>query len=108
LLGDVFGALTLTVLDAAGTVVMAGLAAAAVAVRVTDVTEVALEATGICACIRKADGDTAVPIDPIVQVADPFPLGQRLLNLGSPPWGVAASVTVTPDSGPFLAKTTTV
>jgi len=52
LLGDAAGALTDTVPAAAGIVVMAGVvAASAVAVSVTEVTEVAVEATWIWACI---------------------------------------------------------
>jgi len=112
LLGDAAGALTDTVPAAAGIVVMAGLvAASAVAVRVTEVTEVtevALEATGIWACTWYADGDTVVPIDPIVQVAVPFPPGQRLVNSGTSPCGAAVSVTDTPEAGPFWAETCTV
>jgi hypothetical protein len=52
LLGDGVGALTCTVPAAVGIVAMAGLmAASAVAVRVTEVTDVVPEATGTCACI---------------------------------------------------------
>lgn len=103
------GALTVTVCDAAGMVVMAGLvAASAVAVSVTEVTEVAEEATGIWACSWYDAGDTDVPTDPIVQVADPFPPGQRPVNRAACPCGAAASVTDTPDAGPFWAQTWTV
>jgi hypothetical protein len=108
LLGDAAGALTVTVSDAAGSVAMAGLVvASAVAVSVTDVTEVALEATGICACIWNDEGDTEVASDPSVQVADPFPLGHRPLNVAVSPCGAALSVTDTADAGPLAADTCT-
>jgi hypothetical protein len=98
------GALTATVSAADGSALMAGLvAASAVAVRVTDVTE-APAATEICACIWYVDGASAVASAPIVHVADPSPLGQRLVNSG---WGVPVSVTVTPDAEPFAAQTCT-
>jgi hypothetical protein len=104
--GDGEAAMTGTVPAAAGIVGMAGLEAApAVAVRVT---EVAPEATGSCACIWNDDGVTALPIGPIVHVAAPFPLGQRLVNAGCSPWGAAVSVTDTPDAGPFWVETCTV
>jgi hypothetical protein len=103
------GALTVTVSIAVGSSVMAGLvAASAVAVNVTDVTELAPEATWICACIWYAVGDTAVASDPIVHVADPFPPGQRLVNSGSSPCGSPVSVTETPEAGPFSVETCTV
>ena len=100
--------LTVTVPLAVGSAVMAGLvAAAAAAVRVTDVTEVALEATWICACIWNTDGVTGVAISPIVHVADPSPPGQRLVNTGSSPCGAPVTVTETPGAGPFSAETCT-
>jgi hypothetical protein len=103
------GALTVTVSSAAGSTVIAGLvAASAVAVRVTEVTDVVPEATAICACIWYDDGVTAVASAPIVQVADPSPLGQRPVNEGSSPCGVPVSVTDTPDAEPFAAQTCTV
>ena len=103
------GALTVTVSFAVGSWVMAGLvAASAVAVRVTDVTEVAPEATWIWACIWSVDGVTSVAIDPIVHVAEPSPPGQRLVNTGSSPCGAPVSVTATPEAGPFSAETCTV
>jgi len=49
-----------------------------------------------------------VASDPIVHVAVPFPLGQRLVNSGCWSWGVAVSVTDTPEAGPFSAETCTV
>ena len=112
LVGDALAeaaAATLTVWDAAGMAAMAGLvAASAVAVSVTEVTEVALEETAIWACSWYAAGATEVPSDPIVQVADPFPPGQRPVNVAAWPCGAVASVTDTPDAGPFWAETWTV
>jgi hypothetical protein len=107
--GDATGALTVTVAAAAGSVVIAILAAAsAVAVSVTEVTEVAVEATGICACIWYEAGDTEVASVPITQVADPFPLGHRPVKVATWPCGAALSVTDTPEAGPFWAETCTV
>ena len=45
---------------------------------------------------------------PIVQVADPSPLGQRPVKAGASPAGDPVSVTVTPDAEPFTAQTCTV
>ena len=45
---------------------------------------------------------------PIVQVADPSPLGQRPVKVGACPAGDAVSVTVTPEAEPFTAQTCTV
>jgi len=102
-------AATLTDCDAVGMVVMAGLvAASAVAVSVTEVTELAEEATGIWACSWYAAGATEVPSDPTAQVADPFPPGQRSVNVAVWPEGAAASVTDTPDAEPFCAETWTI
>jgi hypothetical protein len=103
------GALTVTVWLAVGSSAMAGLVVAlAVTVRVTDVTEVAPEATWIWACIWSSDEATAVPIEPIVHVADPSPLGQRLVNSASSPCGAAVRPTSTPEAVPFSAETCTV
>jgi hypothetical protein len=103
------GVLTATVSAAVGSTVMAGLVtASAVAVRVTDVIDVTSDATGICACIWSDDGASAVAIDPIVQVAEPSPLGQRPVKDGSSPCGAAVSVTETPAAAPFAAQTCTV
>jgi hypothetical protein len=102
-------AATLTDCDAVGMTVMAGLvAASAVAVSVTEVTELAEEATGIWACSWYATGATEVPSDPTAHVADPFPPGQRSVNVAVWPEGDAASVTDTPDAEPFCAETWTV
>jgi hypothetical protein len=102
------GALTATVSVADGSTLMTGLvAASAVAVRVTDVTE-APAATGIWASIWYVEGASAVASDPIVQVADPSPLGQRPEKTGAEPGGDPVSVTDTPDAEPFAAQTCTV
>jgi hypothetical protein len=102
------GVLTATASAADGSTLMAGLVvASAVAVRVTDVTE-APAATGIWACIWYVDGASEVASAPIVQVADPSPLGQRDVKSGSKPEGDPVSVTVTPDADPFAAQTCTV
>jgi hypothetical protein len=103
------GALIPTVSAAVGNTLMTGLvAASAVAVRVTDVTDVVPAVTGICACIWNVDGASAVASDPIVQVADPSPLGQRPVKTGCSPAGAPVSVTDTPDAEPFTAQTCTV
>jgi len=102
------GALTETVSAVEGSTLMTGLvAASAVAVSVTDVTE-APEATGIWACIWYVDGASAVASAPIVQVADPSPPGQRPVKSGASPAGDPVSVTDTPDAEPFTAQTCTV
>jgi len=102
------GVLTATASAADGSTLKAGLVvASAVAVRVTDVTE-APAATGIWACIWYVDGASEVASAPIVQVADPSPLGQRPVKSGSKPEGDPVSVTVTPDADPFVAQTCTV
>jgi hypothetical protein len=102
-------AATLTDCDAEGMAAIAGLvAASAVAVSVTDVTELAEDATAIWACSEYAAGASEVPSDPIAQVAEPFPPGQRPVNVAAWPCGEAASVTDTPDAEPFCAETWTV
>ena len=106
---DAEAAVTLTDCDAEGMAAMAGLvAASALAVSVTEVTELAEDATAICACSEYAAGASEVPSDPIAQVAEPFPPGQRPVNVAAWPCGEAASVTDTPDAEPFCAETWTV
>ena len=100
---------TLTDCDAEGIAAIAGLvAASAVAVSVTDVTELAEDATAIWACSEYAAGASDVPSDPTAQEAEPFPPGQRPVNLAAWPCGEAASVTDTPDAEPFWTDTCTV
>jgi hypothetical protein len=106
---DAEAAATLTDCDAEGTAAIAGLvAASAVAVSVTDVTEVAEDATGIWACSEYAAGASDVPSDPTAQAAEPFPPGQRPVNVAAWPCGDAASVTDTPDAEPSWTETWTV
>jgi hypothetical protein len=81
---DAEAAATLTDCDAEGMAAIAGLVAAcAVAVSVTEVTEVAEDATAIWACSEYAAGASEVPSDPIAQVAEPFPLGQRPVKVAA-------------------------
>ena len=49
-----------------------------------------------------------MPSDPIAQVAEPFPPGQRPVNVAAWPCGEAASVTDTPDTEPSWTETWTV
>jgi len=106
---DAAAAATLTDCDAEGMAAIPGLvAASAVAVSVTEVTELAEDATAIWACSEYVAGASEVPSDPTVQVAEPFPPGQRPVNVAAWPCGEAASVTDTPDAEPFCAETWTV
>lgn len=97
---------TVTVSAADGGVHFAEVAMPAVAVSVTEVTEVALAATGICAlrltvCLSD--------IEPTVQVAVPSPLAHPLVNAGCWLDGRAARVTDTPGAeAPFSVDTRTV
>src|SRR5690242_12721608 len=85
---DAEAAATLTDCDADGRPAIAGLvAASAVAVSVTEVTELAEDATAIWACSEYAAGASEVPSDPTAQVAEPFPPGQRPVNLAAWPCG---------------------
>lgn len=96
-------AVTATVSAAEGGVHVAVVVTLAVAVSVTEVTELALSATGICAC--KVSGclpDTA----PAGQLAVPLPLAQPPVNTGFwlDGWEVRATVTAEADP-PFLVDT---
>jgi len=77
----------------------------AVAVSVTEVTEVAVDATGICACkVAGCFSDT----EPTVHVAVPSPFAQPLVMAGFWLDGWAATATDTPLADPpFLAETCT-
>lgn len=103
---DAFGdaAVTVTVSAAAGGVHFAVVLMVAVAVSVTDVTDVAFEATGTCAA--RVTGAVAVT-DAIAHDADPFPLAQPLLNVGFSLAGFAVSVTDTSEADPFSVDTRT-
>ena len=96
-------AVTATVTAAEGGVHFSVVTTLAVAVSFTEVTELALAATGICA--RKDTGclsDTA----PTAQLAVPSPLRQPLVNTGFWLVGWAARATVTPDAEPLFAVET--
>ncbi len=85
-------AVTVTVSAADGGVHFAEVATLAVAVSVTEVTEVALDATGICACsVVGCFADT----EPTVQVAPALPFAQPLVNVGFWLDGWAARATET-------------
>jgi hypothetical protein len=75
----------------------------AVAVSFTEVTEVALAATGICALSETGClSDTEL----IVQLAVPAPLAQPLTNLGFWPDGWAVRATVTSVAEPLFSVVT--
>ena len=95
---------TAVVAAAAGGVHFAVVVTLAVAVSVTDLTEVAFDATAICAC-RLSDC-CAVTV-PTLHDAVPSPLAQPLVNSGFCPDGVAVSVTDTSDADPFCVETWT-
>jgi len=90
---------------AAGGVHLAVLAMLAVAVSFTDVTDVASDATAICAC--RFAGWVAVT-DVTVHEAIPSPLAQPLVNSGFWLDGWEVSVTDTSEAEPFLVETCTV
>jgi len=95
---------TAMVSAAAGGVHFAVVAMAAVAVSVTDLTEVAFDATAICASMLAG---CVVVTEPTLHVAVPSPLAQPLVNSGFCPGGCAVSVTDTSDTDPFSAETST-
>ena len=98
-------AATATVSAADGGVHFAEVTMLAVAVSITEVTELALDATGICAC-RLAGflSETA----PVVHAAVPSPLAQPPVNAGFWLDGWEASATDTFEAEPFLVETCTV
>jgi hypothetical protein len=92
-------AVTVTVSAAAGGVHFSVVATLAVAVSVTEVTEVASAAIGICTCkVAGLLSDTALT----VQDAVPAPLAQSLVNAGFWLDGLAVRATVTPDAEPLF------
>jgi len=95
---------TAVVSAAAGWVHFAVVATLAVAVSFTELTEVAFDATAICASRL-----TVCPavIDPTLHDAVPSPLAQPLLNVGFWPDGCAVSATDTSEADPFWAETCT-
>jgi hypothetical protein len=96
---------TVTVSAALGGVQVALVLMVAVAFSMTEVTDVAVDATGTCA--SRITGFAAAT-EAMVHDAAPFPLAQPLLNAGFWPVGLAVSVTVTSEAGPsFVATCTT-
>jgi hypothetical protein len=98
-------AVTEVVAAAAGGVHFVLVTALAVAVSATELTEVALAATGICASMLTS---WPLVIDPTLHEAVPSPLAQPLLNAGFWLDGCAVSATDTPEADPFLVETCTV
>jgi hypothetical protein len=102
--GDPGAAVTVTASCATGGVIVAVVTMLAVAVSVTEPTEVALAATGIWASrVTALVSDTA----PTAQVALLSPAAQPLVNVGFWLIGVAARATDTPAAGPFSVETVT-
>jgi hypothetical protein len=95
-------AVTRVVSAAAGGVHVAVVVTLAVAVSFTELTEVAFDATAICASRL-----TVCPavIDPTLHVAVPSPLVQPLLNVGFWLVGWSVSATDTSAADPFFAAT---
>jgi hypothetical protein len=98
-------AVTEVVAAAAGGVHFVLVTAVAVAVSWTELTVVALAATGIWAVMLTS---WPVVIDPTVHEAVPSPLAQPLANVGFWLDGCAVSATDTPEADPFLVETCTV
>ena len=99
LAGDAGAAVTATVSAADGGVHFSVVTTLAVAVSVTEVSELASAATGICA-LRETGclSDTELT----AQLAAPSPLRQPLVNAGFWLAGRAARATVTPDAEPLF------
>jgi hypothetical protein len=97
-------AVTATVSSAAGGDHVAEVTTLAVAVRVTELTEPAPDATGICACkLTGCVSDTELT----VQLAVLSPLAQPLVNVGFWLVGLDESATDTSEAGPSLVETST-
>jgi hypothetical protein len=103
LAGDADAAVTATVSAAEGGVHLSVVATLAVAVSVTEVTELAPAATGICAL---SDAGCLSDTELTVQLAVPSPLRQPPVNTGFWLAGRAVSATVTPDAEPLSAVET--
>ena len=97
-------AVTATVSAADGGVHFSVVVMRAVAVSFTEVTLLALAATGICAL---SEAGCLSDTEPSVQVAVPPPLAQPPVNVAFWPDGWAVRATVTPGTEPFLAETCT-
>jgi hypothetical protein len=104
LAGEADAAVTATVSAAAGGVHFAVVATLAVAVSFTEVTELALAATGICA---RRDTGCLSDTEPTAQLAVPSPLTQPLVYPGFWLAGWEVRATVTPDAEPFAVETRT-
>ena len=102
--GEADAAVTETVSVAAGGVHFAVVTTLAVAVSVTEVTELALAATGICA---RRDTGCLSCTEPTAQLAVPSPLRQPLVYTGFWLAGSEVRATVTPDAEPFAVETCT-
>jgi len=108
LAGDVLAAagadaaVTAVVSVAVGGVQVPVPATVAVAVSFTELTEVALDATAICAC--KLAGCFVVT-EAMLHVAVPPPLAQPLVNVGFWLDGCAVSATDTSEADPFWVET---
>ena len=104
LAGEAGAAVTATVSAAAGGVHLPVVTTLAVAVSFTEVTDLALAATGICAL---RDTGCLSCTEPTAQLAVPSPLRHPLVYTGF--WLVGAEVraTVTFDAEPFAAETCT-
>ena len=99
-------AVTATVSAADGGVHLTEVTMLAVAVSFTEVTEVAVDATGICAL---SSAGCLADTELTEQVAVPFPLGQPLVNVGFWLAGCATSATDTFEADPlFSVETRTV
>jgi hypothetical protein len=99
------GVVTLTVSAAAGADIASSGLVLVVAVSVTDVAEVALAGTLICAWSTYVDGVISVPRSPSSQLALPFPVGHSPVNVALCLDGIAVSQTVTSGAEPFCADT---
>jgi hypothetical protein len=95
-------AVTATVSAADGGVHFAEVAMLAVAVSITEVTEVALDATGICALRFVGLSETELT----VQVAVRSPLAQPLVNVGFRLEGCATRATDTSEADPMFSVQT--
>jgi len=102
--GEADAAVTETVSVAAGGVHFAVVTTLAVAVSFTEVTELALAATGICA---RRDTGCLAWTEPIAQLAVPSPLRQPLVYTGFWLAGSEVRATVTPEAEPFAVETCT-
>ena len=101
--GEAEAAVTATVSAADGGVHFSAVMMLAVAVSFTEVTEVALAATGICALSETGClSDTELT----VQLAVPAPLAQPLTNVGFWPDGWAVRATVTSVAEPLFSVET--